>query len=107
MPFLGQGAADVVDRQILFAQRDDLLAAGIGFRGSLRAFGDRGKKIASRAMAETVDQNAEAAWGIPETSGGLGAGESFDEEGPESLILALVGVGRFEEEPGVKGGQKA
>ena len=40
---------------------------------------------------------AEGAEGVAETGGGLGEGTAVDEAGAESFVLALGGVGWFEE----------
>ena len=100
MAFFGQGLADVVDGKVLFSQDDDLLADRIGLGRRLRPFGRGQEELPDRAVAEPVDQDAEAAWGVSELFGGLGTGESLDEEGSEGLVLPVGGVGRFQEEAG-------
>ena len=68
--------------------------------GAAGPFGRREEEVASGILAELVDEDAEAARGVAEAAGGLGAGEPLDEEGAEGLVLAVGGVGGFEEDPG-------
>jgi hypothetical protein len=43
-------------------------------------------------------EDAEASWGVAESRSCLGGGEPLNEEGAESLVLSVSGVGRLEEE---------
>lgn len=47
-----------------------------------------------------MDQDAKAAGSVTEATCGVGAGETVDEESAEGFVLALGGVGGFEEDPG-------
>ena len=47
-----------------------------------------------------VDEDAEAPRGVTEAASNLDAGEAVDEEGAEGLVLAMGGVGGFEEDLG-------
>ena len=98
--FVGQIAADVVDREILFAQGDDAVAYGIGLGSGLGSFGRLEEEVASGILAELVDEDSEAPWGVTEAMSGLGAGEAIDEEGAESFVLTVGSVGGLEEEAG-------
>ena len=97
MSFVGQIAADVVDREILFAQGDDAVAYGIGLGSGLGSFSRLEEEVASGVPAELVDEDSEAPWGVTEAMSGLGAGETIDKEGTESFVLTVRGVSRLEE----------
>lgn len=47
-----------------------------------------------------VGEDSEAPRGVTEAPSDLGTGESLNEEGAEGLVLAVRGVGGFEENPG-------
>ena len=100
MPLVGQGAADVIDGEVLLPQGDDGVAEGIGLGRGLGPLGRRQEEGAAGILAELVDQDTEAARGIAEAAGDLGAGEAIDEEGAEGLVLAVGGVGGLEEDAG-------
>src|SRR5512143_1305072 len=89
---LGQGTADVVDRQVLLAQGDHLLAHGIGLRGALGPFGGGQEEAAIGLRAELVAQHAEAAGGVAEALGDFVGGQRVDEVGAQGLVLAVRGV---------------
>ena len=93
MPLVGQVAADVVNGEVLFAQGDDTLAEGIGLGCGLGAFGRCEEEVASRILAELVDEDSEAPRGVTEAASDLGTGGSINEEGAEGLVLAVGGVG--------------
>ena len=97
---VGQIAADVVDGEVLLAQGDDAVAEGIGLGCGLGPLGRSEEEVASGTLAELVDEDAEAARGVTEAASDLGAGETIDEESAEGLVLAVGGVGGFEEDPG-------
>ena len=97
---VGQIAADVVDREVLFAQGDDAIAEGIGLGCGLGSLGRCEEEVASGILAELMDEDAEAARGVTEAASGLGAGKAIDEEGAEGLVLTVGGVGGLEEDPG-------
>ena len=63
-------------------------------------FGGRGKRRGG-GLGGTDDEDAEAPRGVAEALSHLVGGEVFDEEGPQCLVLAVSGVGGFEEEGGV------
>ena len=50
-----------------------------------------------------MDEDTEATWGVTEATSDLGAGNLVDEEGSQGLVLAMGGVGGFEEDPGEVG----
>ena len=97
---MGQIKADVVDREILFAQGDDAVVHGIGLRSGLGFFGRLDEEVASGILAELVDEDSEAPRGITEAMSSLGAGEAIEEEGAEGLVLTVGSVGGLEEEAG-------
>ena len=84
-----QVAADVVDREVLLAQRDDLIAEGIGFGSGSWPFSRGTEEVATGILAELMDQDAEAPRGIAEAAGCLVAGKSVDEVGAEGFVLAM------------------
>jgi hypothetical protein len=94
---VGQGAADVVDEEVLLPQFRDLgMQLGVPPAGlGLAAVGQ--EEGTAGFLAEAVDQNAEAAGAVAEASGGLVRGKALDEEGPEGLVLAVGGVLGLEE----------
>ena len=98
--FVGQIAADVIDREILFAQGDDAVAYGVGLGSGLGSFSRLEEEVASGILAELVDEDSEAPWGVTEAMRGLGAGEAIDEEGAEGFVLTVCCVGGLEEETG-------
>ncbi len=96
----GQGAADVVDGEVLLAQGDDLLPQPFLLAGwSALAWGGD-EEIAVGLTAELVDEDAEAPGRVAEASGHLGGWEAVDEEGSEGLVLSMGGVGRLQEAAG-------
>jgi hypothetical protein len=98
MPFAVQRAADVVDREVVLAQRDDLVAYGVGRGRGLGALGRRDEEGAVRVASELVDEDAEAARRVAEATGRLDTRETFDEIGPPCLVPPVGGVGRLGEE---------
>ena len=95
---VGQVAADVVYGEVLFAQDDDTVAEGVGLGCGLGPFGRYEEEVASRVLAELVDEDSEAPRCVTEAASDLGTGGSFNEEGAEGLVLAVGGVGGFEED---------
>jgi hypothetical protein len=100
MPLMSQVAADVIDGEVLFPQGDDDVSEGIGLGCGVGPLGRGQEEGAAGILAELMDQDAEATWGVAEAAGDLGAGEAVDEEGAEGLVLAVGGVGGLEEGPG-------
>ena len=60
--------------------------------------GRREEEVALGVLAELVDEDSEAPRRVTEVASDIGAGLSLDEEGAERLVLAMDGVGRFEED---------
>ena len=92
-----QATLDVVNREVLFAQGHGLFAHRVAFRCSVGAFLWGEEKPALRVMPKLVAQDAEAAGGITEAFGGFGGRELFHEEGSQGFVLAVSGVGGFQE----------
>lgn len=90
-------AANVINREVLLAGLDDAIADRIGFGSLLGAFGWGQEKGPGGVLSEMVDQDPETALGVAKAAGGLFGGELVDEEGAQSLVLAVGGVGRLEE----------
>ncbi len=97
---VGQVAADVVYGEVLFAQGDDTVAEGIGLGCGMRPLGRCKEEVASRVLAELVDEDSEAPRSVTEATSDLGTGGPLNEEGAEGLVLAVGGVGGFEEDLG-------
>ena len=97
---VGQVSADVIDGEVLLAQRDDAITKGVGFGCDLRPLGRGQEEIPSGTLAKLVDEDAEASWGVTEAASGLGTGNAIDEKGAKCLVLAVRGVGGFEEDAG-------
>ena len=50
-------------------------------------------------LLEVVDQDAKASWGVAVAFGDVGTGEFLNEE-VQCFIMAVRGIGRFEENAG-------
>jgi hypothetical protein len=99
---LGEGTADVVDRVILLAQRDDFLTDGVvGSDPGRTADGRHDEELpCAGVMSKAVADDAEGPFRVAELPGRVPRRESLDEVRAEGLILTLSrGAGR-EEEPG-------
>src|SRR6266852_7654039 len=68
---LGQDRADVVDRKILFAERDDRLVDPIARRRRPRSLTGWDEERPGGILPKLVAENAEAAWRVPKPHGGL------------------------------------
>ena len=97
---MGQVATDVVDGEVLFAQGDDTVAEGIGLGCGMGPLGRFEEEVASRVLAELVDEDSEGPRRVTEAASDLGSGNPFNEEGAEGLVLAVGGFGGFEEDLG-------
>ena len=92
--------ADVVDREVLFPERDDplpqspLLARGPALPRR------RDEEVAPGMMAELMDEDPEAPRGVSEPGGGLGRGDPLDEESPLGFVPPMGGVGGLQESAG-------
>ena len=100
MAGLLQGLADVVDRQILLAQANHLLAHPIPFRGDCRSFLRRSEERAVRMLAKRMAEHTEAAGRVTKAACRLGGGESLDVVRAQGLVLAMGGVAWLEEAGG-------
>jgi len=78
---LVQGTADIVNREILLAQGDDVGPVQVFLGRSVGAFGGGEEEGAVGLLAELVDQGAEAGRGIAEACGDLGSGQLLDAVG--------------------------
>ena len=94
---VGQRTADVVDREILFPQRDDPFPKPflLAWRPT-RACG-RDEEVARGLMAKLMNKDAKASGRVPEASGRFGRGNTVDEEGPQGFVLPMGGVGWLQE----------
>ena len=64
----GQGAADVVDGEVLLAQGDDVFPEGFGLGCGVRSLGRGQEEVAAGILAELMDEDAEAARGVAEAA---------------------------------------
>jgi hypothetical protein len=71
---VGQVATDVVYGEVLFAQGDDTVAEGIGLGCGMRPLGRCEEEVASRVLAELVDEDSEAPRRVTEAASDLGMG---------------------------------
>jgi len=101
MAILCQRPADVIDREVLLAEGDDLWAKGIRLGRGLGTMGRGLKKVTVGPMTELMDQHAKTARRVAETGGGLGTGNCIHEIGAQRLVLSVGGIGRLKEEPGL------
>ena len=95
-----EGATDVVDGEVLLTESDDVVADGIRLGSGVWPLGSGQEEGALGILAEVVDQDAKASWGVAIAFGDLGPGEFLNEEGTESFVLAMCGIGGFEENAG-------
>ena len=92
-----EGAADVVDGEVLLPQGDDPIAEPLllAWRPAFACVGE--EEVALALLAELMDEDAKAARSIAEPPGRFGRGDTLDEEGAEGLVLPMVGVGWLQE----------
>ena len=93
----GEGTADVVDRKVLLAQRDDLLLQPIPLAGWSALPRSRDEEVAPRLVAELMDEDPKTPRCVPEPSGHFGRRNTIDEEGPQGFVLPMGGVGGLQE----------
>jgi len=97
LSLLGQGPANVVNREVLLAEGDDLLPRPIP-RGTLRGPPGGEEELEAGMVVQLVAEDPEASGGVAKPLGRLGGGEALHEEGAEGLVLAMDKVLWFEEE---------
>jgi len=97
---VGQITADIVDREVLFAEDDDEIAEGIGFGCGLRSLGRCEEEGATGTLTELMHQDAKTARGVTETASHLDAANTVNEERAKGLVLAVGGGGGLDEDPG-------
>jgi hypothetical protein len=95
-----EGAADIVDREVLLAEVDDVVADGIRLGSGVWPLGGGKEEGTLGIPAEVVDQDPKASWGVAVAFGDLGTGEFLNEESTESFVLAVCGIAGFEENAG-------
>ena len=99
-PLVLQRPADVVDGQVLLAEGNHPLAAGVGL-GRLGGRGvTREEEGPPGVLPELMDQPAEAAGSVAEACGGLFGGQPLDKVRSQGFVLAVGRVGGVEEVPG-------
>ena len=93
---------DVINGEIALTKGDDALTnrvlVGL-ILGAARKILEEG---AFFVMAEVPAETAKGTVLVTEATRGLSGGKSIGEKGPQGLVLALTGVGRFLEEPGFR-----
>ena len=100
MTLVSQITADIVDREVLFAEGDDEVAEGIGFGCGLGSLGRCEEEGATGILTELMHQDAKTARGVTETASHLDAANTVNEELAKGLVLAVGSVGGLEEDPG-------
>jgi hypothetical protein len=98
--FVAEGGAAVVEGEVLLAQGDHAVAEPVLLGGRSGPFGRGEEEGPLGALTELMDQDAKAAGGVAEASGGLGGGKPLDEVSAEGLVLAVGRVDRLEEAVG-------
>jgi hypothetical protein len=93
-----EGLADIIDREVLLPQRNDLIADRITFRSTVRTFVRLEKEGALGVLAELVAEHAETPGGIAKPLGDLLRGEALNKVRPECLVLPMGGIGRLKED---------
>ncbi len=93
----GEGAADVVDGEVLLPQGDDLFPQSSPLAGWSALPRGRDEEVALGLVAELMDEDAKAPRRVPEPSGRLGRRDTVDEEGPQGFVLPMGGVGGLQE----------
>src|SRR5437764_15193564 len=97
MALVLEDSLDIINGKVLLTSPNNLFAQGIGFGSLLRAF-RRGQEKGPRGiLSELVNQDTKTPCRIAKTLGGVLGGEFLDEEGAQSLVLA-VGGGRGPQE---------
>ena len=97
LPLAGQGAADVVDGEVLLPERDDLIAKPFLLARRSALASGRDEELTSGLIAELMDEDPKAPRCIAEPQGSFGRWDTIDEEGPQGLVLSVGGVGGFQE----------
>src|SRR5262249_12490751 len=96
----GQREADVVNREVLFAEADDLFPKSrlLSSRTALARRG--GEKVPLGLIAELMDEDPEAPGCVPEPASGLSRGDPVDEERPQGFVFPMSGVRGLQEAAG-------
>jgi len=79
----------IVDREMLFAQRDDSLPERIGLGGGVGAPLRCNEELRRWIVSAVMNQDSETAWRVSKALGRFGGRELCDEETAQGLILAL------------------
>ena len=89
MSLVFEGSADVRDREILLAQRNDLVTDSLRLRGSLRPFGRGQKEWAVRILTQLMAENPKAARCVTQASGRFSRRKLFDKISSQRFVLAM------------------
>jgi len=95
--FACEGAADIIDGEILFAEGKDPLPKEFLLGRRAWTFLGREEEAAFGVLPEAMDEDAEAGGCIAEAAGGFGSREALDEVGAEGFVEAVRGIGGLEE----------
>ena len=97
-PFVLQCHTDIVDRQVLLAQLNDLVSYLVtGLHSRARWFD---KETAFWVVPKLMSQLVKAADGITEPVGDFRSGQLFDEVRPQGLVLPVRRIARIEKSLG-------
>jgi hypothetical protein len=93
----GEGATDIMDRQVLFPQCDDLVPQSfLPARGSCLGLGPA-EELTLRLVAKLMGQDSKTPRRITKTSGCLSRGKTLDKKGSQGFVLAMGGIGGLKE----------
>ena len=87
-----QRLLDVIDRQVLLAQSNHLVAQRVTLGGTVWSFGGGQEELALGVGTELMTQDAETAGGVAEAAGDFVGGQRLDEVGAQGFVLAVRGI---------------
>jgi hypothetical protein len=93
----GEGAADIMDGEVLLAQRDDLIPQSLLLAGWSALACGREEEVALGLIAELMNEDPETPRRVSEPRGRFSGRKTVDEEGPQGLVVSVGGIGWFQE----------
>ena len=95
-----EGAADLVDRQVLLAEGDDTVSEPLLPTPGLDLVGRGDEERPLGVVAELMHEDPHASWSVPEPGRHLSRGQAVDEVGPQGFVPAMGGIRGLEEVTG-------
>ena len=92
----GQPTADVVDGEILFAQRDDPSPKSLSLARWQTLARSRDEKVTRGMTAKLMHKHAQTSGGVAEPSSRFGGGKTLHVEGPQGFLLPMGGIRRLQ-----------